>query len=320
MKKFFKFCGTLALVLIVLGVILWGIGTVTVGTQTMNEMVQKLTNGKIVMDLEGARVSIENVLESNAIYDIDEAQTFDYKYDVWKGNVEKTLVSEQAVIKLDIELGGCMFEIKDSEDDAIYVEYNGTGKSQAYVKDDKLHVKVLNGNNWSVVNWNQDSNSNCMTLYMPLDTVVEEIDLDLGAGQMKLDYLKAKEVEMDLGAGQILAEGMQVEKIALSIGAGDIVLEQAQLGEVQTKVGAGNCEISGTVTGDIDAECAMGNVTFKLAGAETDFNYEIQCVTGNITVGEREYSGVSQEQSINNQSAKTMDLECAMGNVEVFFE
>ncbi len=311
MKKFFGFCGTLVLVLAALGLVLFGVGMVTVGSGSMNEMLQKLTNGRMQMDFEGMRTSIENALERNALYDIDDAQTFNEEYEVWVGDVEKTMVADQAVKNLNMELGGCMFEVKNSDDASIYVEYKGNGKSQAFVEENELHIKVLNVDNW---------NSSCMTLYLPTDTVFDEIDLELGAGQMNLNNMKASDMEMNLGAGQVLAEGLQAENVIISVGAGDVTLKQAQLGTVKTEVGAGNCEISGTVTGDVEAECAVGNISFKLTGAETDFNYVIQCVTGNITIGEVEYSGVSQEQNIQNQATKTMDIECAMGKVEVSYQ
>lgn len=319
MKKFCKFCGILILILVILGLGLWGIGAVTAGTDGINELLGELTNDRIQMDLQGIQVSIGEALEENAIYDIDESNMFDKKYEIREGDVEKTKVADNTITSLEIELGGCMFELKDSKDASYYVEYNGKGKSQAFVKGDTLYVKVLNGNEWNVISWNADENDNCMTLYIPVGTALAETEIELGAGQMKLDNLKVQDLKIDLGAGQILANQLQAENAALSIGAGEIRLVDAQLGNVQAEVGAGNCEISGNVAGDIEAECAMGNMLLELEDAEQNFNYEIQCVTGNIEIGDSKYSGVSQEQSINNGASKNIDLECAMGNIEVKF-
>lgn len=325
MKRFFKVCGITALVLIIVGFIFWGISALTVGTKTMNEVVEKLTDGKVHFENgiqidEDAFWGLGEVLENNALYDIDDAVMFDKSYEIHKGDVEKTLLAEGGVNEWLLELGGCMFELKDSGDDCYYVAFKGAGKSQAFVEDGELHVKVLNGSEWDIVNWNMDSNDNCLTLYVPMSTTVEEVKVDLGAGQMKLDNLKVKDMVIGLGAGQVLAQNLQAEKVSISAGAGEIVLSEAQIKDVQAEVGAGNCEISGTVTGDIEADCAMGNMTFELAGSEEDFNYEIQCVTGNIIIGDRKYSGLAQEQNINNNAAKNIELECAMGNMEILFK
>ena len=321
MKKFFKTCLILVLVLVIVGGIMLGISVATVGPDSISDMVAKLTKGVVVFDLkEGIQISINDTdigafLNDKAIYNIEDADMFDKDHDIWKGDVEKTLLAEGGIREWDLELGGCEFELKDSGDASYYVEYSGKGKSQAYAKDDTLYVRVLNGSDWSVGNTTE-----CLTLYAPMDATVEEISVELGAGQMNLDDLKVRKIEIDLGAGQVVADRMQAETVSVSVGAGEIILKEAQLMDVQAEVGAGNCEISGTITGDVDAECAMGNLTFELTGSEGDFNYDIQCVTGNITVGDKEYSGLAQEQSIDNGAAKNMDVECAMGNVEILFE
>lgn len=320
MKKFFKFCGISVLVLIILGFALWGIGAVTVGTDAMNTLVEDLTNNRVHMDLNGIQIDFLEDLEENALYDINDSNMFNNDYQSWKGDVEKTVVADGNVKKLEIEMGGCMFELMDSQDASYYVEYTGKGKTQAYVENNELHVKVLNGNEWNIINWGAGEKDNCLTLYVPIDAVFDEVDVNMGAGQMKLDGLKAKEMEVEIGAGQLLSKGLQAEQLSVSVGAGEAVLEEALLKNVQTEVGAGNCEIEGTITGDIEADCAMGNITFELKGTEMDFNYEIECVTGNIEIGGNEYSGLCQEQSIDNGAAKKIEVECAIGNVEVIFQ
>ena len=59
------------------------------------------------------------------------------------------------------------------------------------------------------------------------------------------------------------------------MGAGDFTLKEAKLGEVKIEVGAGNCSIEGDVSEELKADCAMGNITLKLEGKETDYDYEL---------------------------------------------
>jgi len=321
MKRFFKFCAITALSMAVIGGIMLGVSSMLVGPKTISDMVAKLTNGKVVMDFkQGFHVdfgdsSLGSFLKEHAIYNIEDAGSFDKNHDIWKGDVKKTLLTEEGVRNWKLGLGGCIFELKDSGDASYYVEYTGKGKSQAYVDGDTLHVMVLNGSEWSVGN-----SKECLTLYVPMGIMVEEIEAGLGAGQMVLDDLQVQKLVLDLGAGQVTAEKLQVEQLSASVGAGEIILKDVQLKDVEVEVGAGNCEIDGTIAGNVDAGCAMGNLTLELTGKETDFDYEIQCVSGNITVGDREYSGLAQEQNIDNGAEQSMDVECAMGNVEILFE
>lgn len=325
MKRFFKFCGSLVLILVLAGLVFAGIGYITAGPSAVTNMVSNLTGGRVNLDwsgvnidLSGIDLNLSDMLEDNIRYDINDQNMFDKDYTIWEKSVEKTQIAEanaSSVKNLILELGGCEFVLEKSEDDSFYFEYDGSGKTQAYMKGDELNVKVLN-----TVEWTVNSNSGTVILYVPEEVSLETVVVSLGAGEMELDDLKAAQVEFELGAGQVHAKNLQADNLSVSVGAGDIELTDAVLKDVEVQVGAGNFAISGEVSGNISAECAMGNITLKLAGSESDFNYNIECVTGNIAIGDDEYSGLAQEKSINNNASKNIDLECAMGNVEVEFE
>lgn len=325
MKKFFKFCGSMVLILTLAGLVFAGIGYFTGGPQAVSNMVSNLTNGKVNLswsgvqvDLSGLNIDLGNVFGGNVRYDINDQANFDKDYTIWKNDVEKTQITgadSATVDALNLELGGCEFVLETSENESFYFEYEGTGKSQAYVKDNELCVKVL-----SMVEWSIGDNSNKVILYAPEAVSLGEVVVSLGAGEMELDGLKAEKLVFDLGAGQVHAKDLQTDKMSVSVGAGEIKLTDAVLKDVDVEVGAGNIEVEGVVSGNISADCAMGNIALTLEGSETDFNYDIECVTGSITIGNHEYSGLAQEQSINNNASKSIDLECAMGNVKVEFK
>lgn len=326
MKRFFKFCGSLVLILVVVGLVFAGIGYFTAGPKAVTDMVYNLTDGRVNLDWSGVKVNLSgigvdlnNMLDGKGNYDIDDQKMFDKNYTVWEKNVEKTQLSKadaSSIEELNLELGGCEFVLEESSDDFFYFEYEGTGKTQAYIKDSGVYVKVLHTD---VVIGDFNTNSK-VTLYVPASVSLDSVKVSLGAGEMELDGLKAEQMEFSLGAGEIHAEGLQAEELEVSVGAGDIELSDAVLKDVDIQVGAGNFELAGKVYGNISAECAMGNITLKLAGSESDFNYDIECVTGNICIGDDEYSGLAQEKSIDNNASKNIDLECAMGNVDVVFE
>ena len=52
---------------------------------------------------------------------------------------------------------------------------------------------------------------------------------------------------------------------------------------------------------------------------KADFNYEIKCRVGSITVDGEGFSGLSKERKINNGAAKKMELDCSTGAIEVKF-
>ena len=85
------------------------------------------------------------------------------------------------------------------------------------------------------------------------------------------------------------------------------------------EVGAGNCKILNATVDSINASCAVGNLSIELTGKETDYDYNVQCVAGNIKIGKQSFAGLAKEAEINNVTNKLIDLECAMGNITVSF-
>lgn len=320
MKGFIKFCGATIAILLVAGLVMIGIGTASSGWNNMGNLVSEVSKGKISFE-NGITISDKNltslgiVINDNLILDIEDSDMFHKDYEIWKDDVKKTKITEDKVDKLNLELGGCLFEIKLSEDEAYYVAYEGKGKGQAYAKGDELYVKVINNKAGSLGN-----GENCCVLYVPKGVIFDKVNVDLGAGQVNLDALETKELKLDLGAGQVLSKGLCAEELSISVGAGDVSLQDAKLEKVKIKVGAGNCEIQGDIREEVDAECALGNITLKLLGEEKDFDYDCDCVSGNISIAGKEYSGIAKEINVDNEADKKMDLECAMGNIEIEFQ
>lgn len=299
MKKLMRFLGLMIGIFLVGGIVLVIIGWQMVGWQGMGQMVSEVSKGKVSFE-DGVKIEFldkfEAVLDKNALFHIGDSDMFTDGKEVWKGDVEKTKVASHTVEDWNLELGGCEFVVEPSEDESYYVEYRGKGKSQVYTKGDELFVKVLNS---SSIDFEKEEN--CFTLYVPTKAELKKVEIELGAGKASMNDICAKDVK-------------------IQVGAGELVLEDAEFEKVKVEVGAGRCAIQGEVNDDIKAECAMGSLELKLKGEEEDFNYDIETVSGSISVGNHEYSGLAKEKEIDHDADKKMELECAMGSIEVRFE
>ena len=301
MKNLIRFLGLMIIILFLGGIVLVGVGWSLVGWQGMSQIVDDVSNGKISFEdgvsiRLGLRNKFEGILEENAIYQIGDSDMFTDGEKVWQGDVPKTKVATDAVKDWNLEMGGCEFVVKTSEDESYYMEYRGKGKSQVYTKGDELFVKVLNS---STINLEKAENG--FTLYVPVKVKLENVEIELGAGKALVSDICAEEVKIQVGAGELVMEGVELEK-------------------VKVEVGAGKCTINGEVTDDIKAECAMGSLELNLKGKKEDFDYDIETVSGQIILGYVEYSGLAKEKEIDNNADKKMELECAMGSIEVKFE
>ena len=118
-----------------------------------------------------------------------------------------------------------------------------------------------------------------------------------------------------------MLDDIKVQELDVSIGAGRIDITGMEAGELNAEVGMGELLADGAVSGNVDVECAMGNVEIGLAGSENDFNYYLEGSMGSIQVGDSGYisGGFSQKRTIDNNASKEMEIECAMGNITIWF-
>ena len=204
-------------------------------------------------------------------------------------------------------------EIQPSDDENFHITATNVGKFQAYEKGEELNIMATR-------KAKEDIQECKILLYLPQGYTWEKIDIEVGAGAVRIGNMKATEIELEVGAGQILAEYLETEKLDISVGAGEARLDDMKVYDLDVSVGMGNLTACGIVEGKADAECSMGNVTLQLAGAQADYDYEIECVMGNIRLGEEKYSKKVEEKTINNGAGRKISLECSMGNIEVTFD
>ncbi len=299
MKKFIKFCIVIVILIIGMGFLLPAAMRFRDGSNAPYDFFVKVTGGKNLLEgiKEGADALLDSVLEryeSLEGFDIDDATIFDKEVAIESGNIERTFEHMNASV-LNVEIGGCALEILDSQDGSARVVAENVGKFQAYQKGQELRIT-------STRKAKENAEDSRITLYLPAGYGWEAVDLEVGAGQ-------------------ILAEGLKVDELDISVEAGEIRLSGMEAGSLSAEVGVGNFVAQGNVTGSVEAECSMGNLELHLAGSSTDYDYELQCVAGNIKIGEEQYgTGVAKEQTINNNAGRRIDLECSMGNITVTFE
>lgn len=332
MKKFMKFCAIAAVSMVIIGFLLAAAVSVIKGTEYLNDFLRQVTEGRIdtwvenaenwqdggkeLLDNvgEGANNLVEGVIteyENFDGYDIEDSTMFDKNYAIESGNLEREFQNMSAT-KLDIELGGCELEIQPSNDENIRITTENIGKFQAYLKDDQLNIKATRKT--------KEDSTNCkIVLYLPEGHTWEKIDAEVGAGVIRIQNMAAAEIDLEVGAGQILAEYMEAGDLDISVGAGEARLDDMKIRDLDVSVGMGNFEAAGIVEGKVDAECSMGNLTLQLAAAQTDYDYEIECVMGNISLGEEKYTKTG-ERTIDNGAGRKISLECSMGNIEVTFD
>jgi len=318
MKRFMKGCGMAAVVMAIAGVALGMTGRTVAGQSTINQVVQDVTGGWVnveIGDWAGWNSAAElvgkpEIVDRGLALETAEVQEeiLAGKADVWTGSSRYCPGIE--IRNLDIELRSGELVTEVSEDENIYLEENGIRGFQGYAKGDTLYISSSETDNWE----------GTVILYVPEEYRFDEVEIKIGAGEVYFYGLRAKEASLEVGAGSMNIEDVQVEQtVSAHVGAGMIGMYEMEAGELDVEVGMGEFYATGTVDGDLDAECAMGNVEIGLAGSEEDYNYHLKGSMGNVQVGDYSSAGFSKEKKIDNDAGRTVDVECSMGNITIYF-
>ncbi len=295
MKKFMKNCAIAAVVMILLGIAMTATAVIVKGPEAIaaitthsNELLAKLDSG----------------VRFNVNSDMD----FDADIPMLEVNSQKAFDSN-GITKLDIELGACELQLLPSEDQYFYAHVDGAGTCQVYPDNETLCMKAVSaasvgaslGLDTNEINLDLKAPTGAVTLYIPKDFHFEEVTLSLGAGEIT-------------GEAAFTADQLEVE-----LAAGEITLSNLEVAKLDAEVGAGVLNFAGNVLKSVNAECGMGDLTIELTGAKADFNYDVEVAAGEVTIGNESFGGVAGERKIDNNASKDVNVECAMGNIEISF-
>lgn len=212
----------------------------------------------------------------------DEADVYDLQYQPL--NFEFELRSDELILE-----EGDSYQVYVYEDDG----------NDVTVKEDRGTLKIISKRKKSDTASTQ--NYKIRVLY-PKDVTLDELEIELGAGQILFDRdVETKTLNLELGAGEFTNSGA-------------ITTREADL-----EVGAGNMELSDLSAKEINGECGVGDMTLSVTGESVDYNYDLECGIGTISIDAESYSGFAKEKHISNGADRSVDLECGMGNISVDF-
>ncbi len=189
---------------------------------------------------------------------------------------EDTIQNIEDVRDLDIEFGAGKLEVFYADVEKIQVRQEHVKDFGCYVEDGTLYIEG-NNNIW------KGKATGEIIVRIPKDTVFNEVDMEIGAGQASLKDLAANSLDIEVGAGEARLTGLDVR--------------------------------------ELDAKTGAGKLYAELVDSEKDYSYDAECGIGEIVIGGSSIGGLGGSKSVENLGAgKHMDLECGVGQIQVEFQ
>lgn len=192
---------------------------------------------------------------------------------------------------------GEKFEVKTNDPDVKFYHEN----SKVKIKTDKTF-------SWHLSN----SSRGTIIIYLPNESNISELDLNLGAGKIDIDKIFVEILLMDLGAGTMTAKEINVyEKAAINGGAGNININSGTINNLNLKLGAGNASIQSDLTGSNTLTTGVGKLNLGLSRSKDNYKFDISKGLGNIILNDFD---VSEDTLIGDGETK-IKISGAIGNI-----
>lgn len=320
MKKGYKIALIAGGVLMLAGMVIGGTASLMGGNRQLKDLVVVKNSTIDLEDVSNIAQHVRHRLDFFGTDDIEIAE-LDELYDVDDDDWERgsftsleNLKQADTIKRVVIDMNSDGIIVETSDEGWGYENMDGKCDISVYVEDgDTLYITGK-----GKVNWKHDNRHN-HTLYMPGGISLDELSIKAGGGDCNLENITIREIDVDAGAMTFAGRNVTADEVEFDVGAGTVELYDVDFGKTELSAGAGTVYAKGAFRRELSADCAMGAVEIVAKGKESDYNYELDCAMGDISIDGKSYSGLSKKKVIDNGAPSTFELDCAMGTISVSF-
>lgn len=302
MGKFLKTCLILGIICIVIGFVASGAGVSLGG---LNELKEQVLNGEWSFD-----AGIDPFFELEEQHYFDENEILNVDVD----KEESFLAAD--IHEIHVKSAGVTVKFAEHDGEDIIVSTSKVNKYQAFVKEGELHVTARGQST-------QNLGNGVVQIMVPAAVYAAgtlDMTVESAASVIEFGKMAAADVELDVSAGTISWSELKAQELSIEMAAGTVTGQNVAIsGSTDIDLSAGTVEISGVLGTETDIEMTAGMVNIALADAYTDYNYDVSCAGGSVTVGDQKLEGLAKSLEVSNRAAKYIDVECSMGTVDISF-
>lgn len=247
----------------------------------------------------------------------------------WRSDIPTYSMEEsyRDVETLDIKIA--YGEVTIKEGDNFHIEGNNLHENgfESYVSDGIWSIREDEGDYYEIfgiqlptnriIQWEEEYLPEII-ITIPEGFIAEHISLDIGAGYIRADTIRAKSGLFTVGAGKMDIDQLQVsEESEYHVGAGEMVLQQLKVNDITVEGGVGSIVMEGIITGGNSVSCGIGSIDMSIDGDIDDYSYKINSGIGSIRVNNKSYHNIERQIIKNEDARNRIDLDCGIGKITV---
>ena len=209
-------------------------------------------------------------------------------------NIQYRSSSSVDRLEINVHKGNIQFSEKDSlQDIEIYASdiYNGF---EIYQKGDRI---VIDQPHYWLSFGGYDTAQ--IQINVPKGYNLDKIEVNMSAGSTKINGLKAEKIEANAAAGRLVLNDLECKDFELDASMGT------------AKVSRLTCENKTSI------QVGAGQVSASLTGYESEYTYKVDVGLGSVSIGDNHFSGITDQKMNHGTTQKLIDVDCALGKVNV---
>ena len=205
---------------------------------------------------------------------------------------------EEIIVRLDAEDNDSNYKCSLKENHKLHVAYEAHKVN---------HIERKTENNIAVLIPKQKSFQKVKIRLGAGETVIEE------------GVLSSEKLSLEVGAAKLDSGAICVHNtMEVEVGAGKVKLESLEAGAANIQCGVGKLYMSGNVHSNLNVDCGVGTVDVDLDAKEQDYNYEVSCALGKVELNHSSIGrGISNKSVSHADSVGTVTLNCGLGKIAV---
>lgn len=215
----------------------------------------------------------------------------------------------EEISTLKIELSCTNLEIKVG--DSFKVETNNT-KITFSNNNGRIEIKEEN-NSWL----NRKNYTSNLIIYIPEDNfILDEANIQTGAGKINIEKLLAQNLYLKLGAGEVQIQNLSaINEAKVDGGVGKTELKSCEINNLKANLGVGEFIFSGNLTGKNEIDSGVGAVNINLNGEKEDYTIEVSKGLGSVTLNGQK---IESDKIVGN-GKNLLDIDGGIGEIKINF-
>lgn len=146
------------------------------------------------------------------------------------------------------------------------------------------------------------------------NTVLSQLKVNAGAGEITIDSVKSRDLDVDQGAGILTIYNSLFDHASIDGGAGALNISSSVITDLDLDTGVGKVEIDALLYGKNEIECGVGEVLLHL-GTPEDYQITVEKGLGTIII-----DGMNQKDgAVFGSGNNLLSIEGGVGNINVDF-